>query len=279
MIRRAALLLTPSCLAVLLATGPATGSLPAPAPEVLTATTEGSTLRPEDLRVATIGYRLALSGRALCPVRMPVTGMLLHHLAEYERGDRPAMLVAADLGVSPWTVFAQGLSVKLPISIGEATFLLSAVVLLLWIPLREKPGLGTIGNAILVATSLQVMVLLLPEPSNLGVRFVMVFIGIALIGLGSGLYLTTNLGPGPRDGWMTGIHIRTGWPISAVRLGIEAVVLVIGWLFGGTVGIGTVLFALLIGPSVGYGLRLVGRLAPGVVPAEVIEDEHPELEA
>jgi uncharacterized membrane protein YczE len=108
----------------------------------------------------------------------------------------------------------------------------------------------------------------------------MVLIGIALIGIGSGLYLTTNLGPGPRDGWMTGIHLRMGWPISAVRLGIEATVLLIGWILGGTVGVGTVLFALLIGPSVGYGLRLVGHLAGVRAPsADVIEDEHPELEA
>ncbi len=194
-------------------------------------------------------------------------------------GTGEAMLVAADLGVSPWTVFAQGLSVKLPITIGEATFLLSAVVLLLWIPLRERPGLGTISNAILIALSLQVMVTVLPEPSNVIVRVVMMFAGIALIGLGSGLYLTTNLGPGPRDGWMTGIHIKTGWPIAVVRLGIEAVVLVIGWSIGGTVGIGTVAFALLIGPSVGYGLRLVGRVGGGAQPAAVSDEEFPELEA
>ncbi len=188
------------------------------------------------------------------------------------------MLVTADLGVSPWTVFAQGLSVRLPISIGVATFLSSCLVLLLWIPLRERPGLGTISNAIVIALSLQVMVLVLPHPSNVAVRFAMVVLGIAMIGFGSGLYLTTNLGPGPRDGWMTGIHLRTGWPIAAVRLGIEAVVLVLGWLLGGTVGIGTVLFALMIGPSVGYGLRVAGRIGGGSG-AVVVEDEHPELEA
>lgn len=187
-------------------------------------------------------------------------------------------MVASSLGVSPWTVLAQGLSVRLPISIGVATFCLSCVVLLLWIPLRERPGLGTISNAVVIALALQVMVHVLPEPSNVVVRMGMVVLGIAFIGLGSGLYLTTNLGPGPRDGWMTGIHVRTGWPISAVRLGIEAFVLVIGWLIGGTVGIGTVMFALLIGPSVGYGLRLAGRIG-GVAGGAVIEDEHPELEA
>jgi uncharacterized membrane protein YczE len=194
-------------------------------------------------------------------------------------GTGEALLVAADLGVSPWTVFAQGLSVRLPLSIGGATFLLSCLVLLLWIPLRERPGLGTISNAVVIAASLQVMVLVLPEPTNLAVRFAMVILGIALIGFGSGMYLTTNLGPGPRDGWMTGIHLKTGWPIAAVRLGIEAVVLVIGWLLGGTVGIGTVMFALLVGPSVGYGLRLAGRIGGGARPVLIVEDEHPELEA
>jgi uncharacterized membrane protein YczE len=192
-------------------------------------------------------------------------------------GTGEAMLVASTLGNAPWTVLSQGLSSRFPISIGVATFLVSVTVLLLWIPLRERPGLGTISNAVVIALSLQVMVTVLPTPGNVVVRLFMVLGGIVVIGIGSGLYLTTNLGPGPRDGWMTGIHLRTGWPISAVRLGIEATVLVIGWLLGGTVGIGTVLFALLIGPSVGYGLKAAGAL--GGATGEVLEDEHPELEA
>jgi uncharacterized membrane protein YczE len=128
-----------------------------------------------------------------------------------------------------------------------------------------------------IALALQVMVDVLPTPSSTALRLAMVILGIVVIGTGSGLYLTTGLGPGPRDGWMTGIHVRTGWPISAVRLGIEATVLGIGWLLGGTVGVGTVLFALLIGPAVGYGLRLAGAL--GGAHGEVLDDEHPELEA
>jgi len=129
-----------------------------------------------------------------------------------------------------------------------------------------------------------VMVRLLPEPTAWGARLAFVLIGIGLIGIGSGLYLTCNLGPGPRDGWMTGLHVRYGWPISSVRLAIEAVVLVLGWLLGGTVGIGTVLFALLIGPSVGYGLRLAGRVgratgAGALVDVEVTDEEFPEGEA
>jgi uncharacterized membrane protein YczE len=201
-------------------------------------------------------------------------------LGQWVFGTGEAFLVASSLGVSPWTVLAQGLSIRLAIPIGLATLLVSALVLLLWIPLRERPGLGTIANAIIIATALQVMVGVLPEPHNVIVRLLFVLLGIALIGMGSGFYLTANLGPGPRDGWMTGLHLKFGWPISAVRLAIEAVVLVLGWLLGGTVGIGTVLFALLIGPSVGYGLKLAGRVGRTQMPElEVDDDEFPEGEA
>lgn len=195
-------------------------------------------------------------------------------------GTGEALLVDAGLGVTPWTVFAQGLSERLPISIGMATFVTSVVVLLLWIPLRERPGFGTIANAVVIALSLQVMSELLPDPSAIAPRVAMMIGGIAAIGLASGLYLTANMGPGPRDGWMTGIHRRTGWPVSIVRLVIEATVLIIGWLLGGTVGIGTVAFALLVGPSVGYGLLLCGWLG-GVTSGQAEDDgdQHPELEA
>jgi uncharacterized membrane protein YczE len=195
-------------------------------------------------------------------------------------GTGEALLVDAGLGVSPWTVLAQGISVRGGIPIGLATLVVSVCVLLLWIPLRERPGLGTVCNAIVIALALQVMVGVLPQPDNVAVQLAFVFAGIAVIGVGSGVYLTANLGPGPRDGWMTGLHVRYGWPISRVRLAIEAVVLVLGWLLGGTVGIGTVLFALLIGPAVGYGLRLAGRIGRTPSPeADVADDQHPELEA
>jgi len=192
-------------------------------------------------------------------------------------GTGEALLVIADLGVGPWTVLAQGISTKAPIDIGVATFLISLTVLLVWIPLRERPGLGTIANAIVIATALQVMSSAIPHPENPAVRIVVVIVGIGFVGIGSGLYLTTNLGPGPRDGMMTGIHYKTGWPVSAVRLGIEVTVLVIGWFLGGTVGIGTVLFALLIGPFVGYGLKGVGILAGAK--ATIESDSEPELDA
>lgn len=188
-------------------------------------------------------------------------------------GTGEALLVVAELGNGPWTVLAEGLTERTPLTIGSATFAVSVFVLLLWIPLRERPGLGTIANAIVIAVALQVGVWVLPHPSHTWLRLLFVLVGIAAIGFGSGLYLTTNLGPGPRDGWMTGLHNRYGWPVARVRLGIEVGVLVIGWLLGGTVGLGTVLFALLIGPSVGWGLRLVSR------GRSVSTDESPELEA
>lgn len=192
-------------------------------------------------------------------------------------GTGEALVVVSDLGNGPWTVMAQGLSLRTGLSIGWTTFIISLTVLLLWIPLRERPGLGTIANAVVIALALQVGVSFLPHPENVVVQLVTVLVGIALIGLGSGLYLTTNLGPGPRDGWMTGVHRKTGWPIYAVRLGIEVIVVIIGWLLGGTVGLGTVLFALLIGPSVGYGLMTVGALAGAT--ATTSSDDDPALEA
>ena len=178
----------------------------------------------------------------------------------YLFGTGEALMVAGGIGVSPWTVLAQGLSTRLPIGIGEATFLVSALVLLLWIPLRERPGLGTLANAVVIALALQVGVDLLPRPEAPVAQLLLVLAGIAAIGVGSGFYLTTNLGPGPRDGWMTGIHHRTRWPVGRVRFGIEVVVLALGWALGGTVGVGTVLFAVLIGPAVALGLALAGAL-------------------
>ena len=207
----------------------------------------------------------------------PVTFVILI-LGLWLFGTGEAMLVDAALGNAPWTVFAQGLSVRTGLGIGVATFFTSVVVLLMWIPLRERPGLGTVSNAVVIATALQVMIAVLPNPEGLVWRVGQVLLGIALVGIGSGLYLTTNLGPGPRDGLMTGIHVRTGVAVTPVRLGIEVSVLAVGWLLGGTVGIGTLLFALLIGPSVGYGLRLVGWLAGAKTDAPR-DDVHPELEA
>ncbi len=209
-------------------------------------------------------------------------GSLLILLAGlYAFGTGEALIVQGGLGVSPWTVLAQGLSTRLPLSIGAATLLVSIAVLLLWIPLRERPGLGTIANAVVIALALQVGVSVLPAAEGLPMQLAFVLVGIAMVGIGSGFYLTTNLGPGPRDGMMTGLHLRTGLPVGRVRTGIELVVLGAGWLLGGTVGLGTVLFALLIGPAVAQGLAIAGVLGaiPGVPPTVVSDAEFPELDA
>lgn len=198
-------------------------------------------------------------------------------LGLYLFGAGEAFLLNADLGVSPWTVLAQGLSERTGLAIGLTSFGVSCIVLLAWIPLRERPGLGTITNIIVISASLQLMSWVLPHPGSTWLRLLFVLLGIAIVGVGSGLYLTCNLGPGPRDGAMTGLHQRFDWPVAVVRFGIEAIVLVAGWLLGGTVGIGTVLFMLLIGPSVGYGLRLAGRL--GRARTAVPDEEFPEFEA
>lgn len=199
-------------------------------------------------------------------------------------GSGEAMLVAAGIGVAPWTVFAQGVSLHLGIDIGLAVFLTSCTVLLAWIPLRQMPGLGTLANAVILAVALEVTLRVLPTPTSFPWQVAEVLAGIAVIGIGSGLYLTTNLGAGPRDGMMTGLHLRTGWPVTPIRLGLEIIVLAVGWLLGGTVGLGTVLFALLIGPAVGYGLALVARLSHATgyaVPTDPDDGSrpHPELEA
>ncbi len=171
-------------------------------------------------------------------------------------GTGEALLVDSQLGVSPWTVLAEGVDLQTGIGIGWATFFISLTVLVLWVPLRERPGLGTLANAVVIALALGLTAPVLPSPETVGWQALEVVAGIALIGLGSGLYLTCGLGPGPRDGWMTGLHQRTGLPVAAVRVLIEVSVLLAGWVLGGTVGLGTVAFALFIGPSVGYGLRL-----------------------
>lgn len=175
-------------------------------------------------------------------------------------GTGDAFLLAARLGATPWTVLAQGVSVRAGINIGWATFAISCVVLLAWVPLRQRPGLGTLLNIVVISLAIEVMYTVLPEPDPYWIRVVFVAVGIWLIGLGSGFYLTAGHGPGPRDGWMTGLHWRTGWPVGPIRMAIEVSVLVAGWLLGGIVGVGTLLFALLIGQSVALNMRLVDRL-------------------
>ncbi|MDX6689590.1 MAG: hypothetical protein QOG15_1047 [Solirubrobacteraceae bacterium] len=184
---------------------------------------------------------------------------LLLGLAIFGAGE--ALLVASDLGNSPWTVLAEGLGDKTAIGVGAATVVLSLVVLLSWIPLRQGLGLGTILNALLVGVALGLVLEFISTPDALLARYALVAAGIALVGLGSGLYLGTQLGPGPRDGLMLGIHRRTGVSVRLARTAIEVTVVVAGALLGGTAGIGTLAFALLIGPAVQAAL-IVLRSAP-----------------
>jgi uncharacterized protein len=204
------------------------------------------------MTAASVEY-VALSRWRPSPARL---ARLLVGLVIFGVGD--ALLVASLLGNSPWTVFAQGVAVQTPLSVGAATIVTSFALLLLWIPLGQKPGLGTILNAIVVGLAIDATLVLLPESAPLAVRTVMVLAGIAMVGIGSGLYLSTVLGPGPRDGLMTGLHRRTGASVAVVRTAIEITALVVGVLLGGRFGIGTIAFALLIGPAVSLGLRVAG---------------------
>jgi uncharacterized membrane protein YczE len=183
---------------------------------------------------------------------------LFFGLAIFGLGD--SLLVQGNVGNAPWTVFAQGLSIKTGWALGFSTLVISVCVLLLWIPLREKPGFGTLSNILLIASFIQIGVSIFPLQHSLTMGVLFDLIGITLVGIGSALYITCGLGPGPRDGAMTGIHQRTGVRVGRVRLGIEVTVLVIGWLMGGTVGVGTLLFALLIGHSIAISLGVVARL-------------------
>ena len=182
-------------------------------------------------------------------------------------GTGDAILIAAGIGNTPWTVLAEGIALNIDWSVGRATFLVSVLVLLLWIPLREKPGIGTILNTIFIAAAIEVMVPRLPTPESQALAIAQVLLGVLLIGIGSGIYLTANLGPGPRDGWMTGLQKVSGIPIARVRGVIEVSVLLIGWqVLGGRFGVGTILFAVLIGPVVAICLNLAGRFCgPGEV--------------
>jgi uncharacterized membrane protein YczE len=177
-------------------------------------------------------------------------------------GTGEAFLINASLGQSPWTVLADGLAQTLNMTIGQTTFLTSVIVLLLWIPLKRKPGLGTVMNILVIAVAIDVMIPILPSPESVVAQTAQVLFGILLTGIASALYITCNVGAGPRDGLMTGLNERTGVRVGRVRTGIEVVVLAIGWLLGGVVGVGTLLFALLIGQSVAISFGLVARISP-----------------
>ncbi|WP_198416221.1 YczE/YyaS/YitT family protein [Cryobacterium cheniae] len=159
-----------------------------------------------------------------------------------------ALIVRGEIGVAPWDVLTQGISGRTDLGFGLVTILISGVVLLIWIPLRQKPGVGTILNALLVGPAADVGLWLIPTGLDLWVRILLFAAGLLVLAIATGLYIGAHFGPGPRDGLMTGLHKRTGWRIWIVRTGIEVTVLSIGWVLGGDVGIGTVLFAVLVGP-------------------------------
>lgn len=170
-----------------------------------------------------------------------------------------AMLLVSSLGNSPWTVLAEGVSNYSPLNIGQATFMISSSVLLLWIPLRQKPGFGTLSNIVVIALAIEIGLHALPTTNSMIVQYLYLFSGIVLVGIGSALYITCGLGTGPRDGLMTGLHYKSGVRVGRVRFGIEVIAATAGYALGGTLGIGTVLFALLIGQSVAISLGVVAR--------------------
>jgi uncharacterized membrane protein YczE len=163
-------------------------------------------------------------------------------------GTSMAMMVRATLGLPPWDVFHQGVTRHLPLSFGLVTALTGVAVLLLWVPLRQRPGVGTVANVVIIAVAVDAALALIPEPATLQARAALLAGGVVLNGVASAAYIGARLGPGPRDGLMTGLAARTGWSIRLVRTGLELAVLAVGWLLGGTVGIGTVAYALGIGP-------------------------------
>jgi len=169
------------------------------------------------------------------------------------------LIMISYIGNSPWQVLAQGIALHANFSIGFITFLISISVLSLWIFLGQKPGMGTFLNAIIIAVMIDLSIAFIPTPEVYMSKFIMLVCGVLLVGFGSGLYLIANLGPGPRDGLMTGLQKKTNLPIAAVRAFIEITVATVGWYLGGTLGEGTLLFAFGIGPAVALGLFLVSR--------------------
>ena len=184
--------------------------------------------------------------------------ILFFGLAVFGLGD--GLIIQSGLGNAPWSVLAQGISLKSGLSIGTSTLIIGALVLALWIPLRERPGFGTLSNILIISLFIEVGTNIFPKQEVLIPGLIFTFVGIAMVGIGSSLYITCGLGPGPRDGAMTGLLQRTGVRVGRVRLGLEIVVSIAGAFLGGTLGLGTLLFALLIGQSVAISFGLLARL-------------------
>ena len=180
-------------------------------------------------------------------------GLILFGLGE-------GLLIVSLTGASPWSVLAQGISLNMNLSIGTITLLISIAVLILWIPLGQKPGMGTIFNALIIALMIDLCIKFVPSPSNYLYQLILAFVSVITVGIGGGIYLVSNLGAGPRDGLMIGLQKATNLPIATVRSTLEITVVSVGWYLGGTVGVGTLLFAFGIGPSVALGLYLVDKI-------------------
>ena len=180
-------------------------------------------------------------------------GLMLFGLGE-------GLLIVSFTGASPWSVLAQRISLNVNLSIGTITFLISAAVLILWIPLGQKPGMGTILNAIIIALMIDLCIKFVPTPSSYLYQLILAILSVVTVGIGGGIYLVSNLGAGPRDGLMIGLQKKTNLPVAAVRAFLEISVVSIGWYLGGTVGVGTLLFAFGIGPCVALGLYLVDKI-------------------
>ena len=170
------------------------------------------------------------------------------------------LLIVSFTGASPWSVLAQGISINTNLSIGIITFLISIAVLILWIPLGQKPGIGTIFNALIIALMIDLCIKFVPTPSNYIYQLILAVVSVITVGVGGGIYLISNLGAGPRDGLMIGLQKVSNFPIAIVRATLEITVVSVGWYLGGTVGIGTLLFAFGIGPCVAFGLYLVDKI-------------------
>jgi hypothetical protein len=179
-------------------------------------------------------------------------GLVLFGLGE-------SLLIASGAGVSPWTVLAQGIAFNTTWSIGFTTMVVSFLILLLWVPLSQKPGIGTILNALIIAFMIDFSLAWLPYPELIGWQLAQAAMGVLIVGIASGIYLTANLGAGPRDGLMTGLQKVTGLPIATIRIALEVAVVSVGWYFGGIVGAGTLLFAFGVGPCVAIGILLVRK--------------------
>ena len=180
-------------------------------------------------------------------------GLMLFGLGE-------GLLIVSFTGASPWSVLAQGISLNLDLSIGTITLLISIAVLILWIPLGQKLGMGTIFNALIIALMIDLCIKFVPTPTNYFYQLILAVVSVITVGIGGGIYLVSNLGAGPRDGLMIGLQKVTNLPVALVRAILEISVVSVGWYLGGTVGVGTLLFAFGIGPCVALGLFIVDKM-------------------